>query len=116
MASGAYIGRIFPLAAPHRAESAPLPVFLRGTQFQFRVWEALLRIPAGNVVSYGQLAGHLGQPKGARAVGSACGANRIGFLIPCHRVIRDTGTITGYRWGADKKRTMLAWEAAKTAA
>ncbi len=115
-ASTTYLPRIFPLAQPAVAESASLPVFLRGTQFQIRVWEALLRIPAGQVVSYGQLAAHLGQPKGARAVGSACGANRVGFLIPCHRVIRDTGAITGYRWGPDKKRTILAWEAAKTAA
>lgn len=115
-ASAAYLPRIFPLAYPASGEPAPLGVFLRGTAFQVRVWEALLRIPAGAVVSYGQLAGHLGQPQSARAVGTACGANRIGYLIPCHRVIRDTGVITGYRWGPEKKRAMLAWEAGRTAA
>lgn len=115
-ASGAYLTRIFPLATETSADPAPLPVYLRGTQFQLQVWEALLRIPAGAVVSYGQLAAHMGRPGSARAVGSACGANRVGFLIPCHRVIRDSGVITGYRWGPEKKRTILAWEAARTAA
>ncbi len=112
-----YLPRIFPLAASGTGNTTePLPVFLRGTAFQLRVWEALLRIPAGSVVSYGGLAAHLGQSRGARAVGTACGANRVGFLIPCHRVIRETGIITGYRWGPEKKRTILAWEAARTAA
>jgi AraC family transcriptional regulator, regulatory protein of adaptative response / methylated-DNA-[protein]-cysteine methyltransferase len=88
-------------------------VFLRGTQFQLLVWEALLKIPSGALVSYGQLAASLGRPQSARAVGTACGANRVGLLIPCHRVIRDTGVITGYRWGPEKKRAILAWEAAR---
>ncbi len=104
---------IFPVDRPADTESSPLPVFLRGTQFQLLVWEALLKIPPGALVSYGQLANHLGRPDSARAVGTACGANRVGLLIPCHRVIRDTGVITGYRWGPEKKRAILAWEAAK---
>ncbi len=93
--------------------TVPLSVLMRGTPFQIKVWEALLRIPSGKVISYGDLANRLGQPTAARAVGTACGANRVGFLIPCHRVIRETGAITGYRWGADRKHAMLAWEAAK---
>lgn len=93
--------------------TVPLSVLMRGTPFQIKVWEALLRIPSGKVISYGVLANRLGQPTAARAVGAACGANRVGFLIPCHRVIRETGAITGYRWGADRKHAMLAWEAAK---
>ena len=93
--------------------TVPLSVLMRGTPFQIKVWEALLRIPSGKVISYGVLANRLGQPTAARAVGTACGANRVGFLIPCHRVIRETGAITGYRWGAVRKHAMLAWEAAK---
>ena len=92
--------------------TVPLSVLMRGTPFQIKVWEALLRIPSGKVISYGVLANRLRQPTAARAVGTACGANRVGFLIPCHRVIRETGAITGYRWGADRKHAMLAWEAA----
>jgi AraC family transcriptional regulator, regulatory protein of adaptative response / methylated-DNA-[protein]-cysteine methyltransferase len=90
-----------------------LSVLMRGTPFQIKVWEALLRIPSGKVISYGDLANRLGRPTAARAVGTACGANRLGFLIPCHRVIRETGAITGYRWGTNRKHAMLAWEAAK---
>lgn len=102
-------------AGPHASET-PLSVLMRGTPFQIKVWEALLKIPSGSVISYGDLANRLGHPAAARAVGTACGANRVGFLIPCHRVIRDTGAVTGYRWGADRKHAMLAWEAAKVEA
>ncbi len=105
-----YVERVFS-GAPN--PTVPLSVLMRGTPFQIKVWEALLRIPSGKVISYGVLANRLGQPTAARAVGTACGANRVGFLIPCHRVIRETGAITGYRWGADRKHAMLAWEAAK---
>jgi AraC family transcriptional regulator of adaptative response/methylated-DNA-[protein]-cysteine methyltransferase len=108
-----YLSSIFPEAETPAPE--PLSVFLRGTQFQLLVWEALLRIPPGALVSYGQLAAHLGRPKSARAVGTACGSNLVGLLIPCHRVIRDTGVVTGYRWGPEKKRAILAWEAARAA-
>ncbi|MBT3911262.1 MAG: methylated-DNA--[protein]-cysteine S-methyltransferase [Rhodospirillaceae bacterium] len=93
----------------------PFSVMMRGTPFQTKVWEALLKIPSGAVTTYGQLAARIDAPRAARAVGTACGANRVGFLIPCHRVIRDSGAITGYRWGPERKRAMLAWEAAQEA-
>ena len=109
-ATKSYVEQVFS-GAPN--PTVPLSVLMRGTPFQIKVWEALLRIPSGKVISYGVLANRLGQPTAARAVGTACGANRVGFLIPCHRVIRETGAITGYRWGADRKHAMLAWEAAK---
>ena len=98
------------------AAGAGLSVLMRGTPFQVKVWEALLRIPTGHLTTYGNLAQRLDHPGAARAVGTACGANRLGYLIPCHRVIRDTGAITGYRWGPERKRAMLAWEAAKAEA
>lgn len=101
--------RIF---APGAALTAALD--LRGTNFQVRVWEALLRIPEGAVVSYGDLARAVGVPGGARAVGGAVGKNPVAYLIPCHRVIRSTGAFGGYRWGGARKRAMLGWEAART--
>lgn len=94
-------------------DDAPLRALIRGTPFQVQVWRALLRIPAGSTVTYGSLARALGQDGGARAVGTACGQNRLGFLVPCHRVIRETGALAGYRWGLPMKRAMLAWEAAR---
>jgi len=109
-ATKSYVEQVFS-GAPN--PTVPLSVLMRGTPFQIKVWEALLRIPSGKVISYGDLADRLGRPTAARAVGTACGANRVGFLIPCHRVIRETGAITGYRWGANRKHAMLAWEAAK---
>lgn len=90
--------------------SAPVRIDLRGTAFQLRVWDQLLRIPAGMVSSYGQLAAAIGQPAAARAVGSAVAKNRIGWLVPCHRVIRQDGRIGGYRWGQARKKKMLSWE------
>lgn len=96
--------------------SGDLPVLLRGTPFQLKVWEALLRIPSGAVVSYQQLANSLGMPNGARAVGGACGSNPVSWLIPCHRVLRASGLIGGYRWAPERKRVILAWEAARTGA
>lgn len=101
------------LAAGENPEA--LRVVVRGTNFQVQVWRALLRIPVGITLSYGELAAELGRPSGARAVGSAVGANRIGFLIPCHRVLRAGGALGGYRWGEPRKRTMLAWELARSA-
>ena len=91
----------------------PLPVLMRGTAFQLKVWAALLRIPEGGLVSYGQLATAIGQPAASRAVGTAIGQNPIGYLIPCHRVIKKTGLFGGYRWGTDRKQAMLGWEAAR---
>lgn len=84
---------------------------LAGTPFQLKVWECLLKIPQGGVQSYGGLAQALGQPKAARAVGSAIGKNPVAFLIPCHRVIQNTGQFGGYRWGSVRKAAMLSWEA-----
>ncbi|MGZ8264246.1 MAG: methylated-DNA--[protein]-cysteine S-methyltransferase [Burkholderiales bacterium] len=93
--------------------AAPLRAFVKGTAFQVRVWRALLQVPPGHVVTYGQLATLLGQPSAARAVGTAVGRNPLAFLIPCHRVIRETGVIGGYRWGTLRKRMMLACESAQ---
>lgn len=87
-----------------------LHLLLRGTNFQIKVWEALLKIPPAALLSYGQLAGHLGQPRAARAVGSAVAANSIAYLIPCHRVIRGDGICSDYRWGAERKLALRAWE------
>jgi AraC family transcriptional regulator of adaptative response/methylated-DNA-[protein]-cysteine methyltransferase len=90
-----------------------LRAFVRATPFQLKVWRALLRVPEGCVASYGAIAGSIGQPLAARAVGTACGANAIAYLIPCHRVIRETGVVNGYRWGDARKRAMLAWESVR---
>ena len=87
-----------------------LRTFVRGTPFQLRVWRALVEIPPGQLTSYGRLAASLGIPSAARAVGSAVGANSISYLIPCHRVIRETGVIGEYRWGKLRKRALVAWE------
>jgi AraC family transcriptional regulator of adaptative response/methylated-DNA-[protein]-cysteine methyltransferase len=91
----------------------PLPVLVRGTNFQIAVWRALLRIPAGGFSSYGDIAAAIGRPKAVRAVGTAVGANPCAFVIPCHRVIRESGALGGYRWGLTRKQAMQAWEAAR---
>lgn len=91
----------------------PLPLLVAGTNLQVKVWQALLRIPSGGLVTYGTLAAAVGEPRAARAVGSAVGANEISWLIPCHRVIRGTGVIGEYRWGSARKTALLAWEAAR---
>ena len=87
-----------------------LRAFVRGTPFQIRVWRALLQIPLGSLTTYGRLAGLIGQSKAARAVGSAVGANPISFIIPCHRVIRETGALGNYGGGRIRKRAMVGWE------
>lgn len=91
----------------------PLKLLAKGTPFQVQVWRALMRIPAGVTVSYGDLASELGRKGAARAIGSACAHNRIGLLIPCHRVIRETGALGGYAWGLERKQAVLAWETAR---
>lgn len=91
----------------------PLTLFLKGTNFQLKVWEALLRTSPGSVLSYKQLAERVGRRGGARAVGQAVARNPVAFLIPCHRVIQKTGVIGNYRWGPARKKAMLAWEAAR---
>jgi AraC family transcriptional regulator, regulatory protein of adaptative response / methylated-DNA-[protein]-cysteine methyltransferase len=88
----------------------PLRAFVRGTPFQVRVWRALMQVQSGTLVSYRGLAAALNQPTAARAVGSAVGQNPLAYLIPCHRVIRETGVIGDYRWGQVRKRAMLVWE------
>jgi AraC family transcriptional regulator of adaptative response/methylated-DNA-[protein]-cysteine methyltransferase len=90
-----------------------LSVMLAGTAFQVKVWQALLTIPSGAVTSYSEIAGRIGRPEAVRAAASAIGANAIGYLIPCHRVLRSTGAIGGYRWGEARKRVMLGMEMGK---
>ena len=90
--------------------TAHFPLHVRATAFQQRVWEALRRIPRGETRSYAALAGHLGQPTAARAVASACARNPVALAIPCHRVVGSSGALTGYRWGVDRKRAILAAE------
>jgi len=90
----------------------PLSLWVRGTNFQLNVWRALLKIPAGQVASYGDIAQTIGKPKASRAVGSAIGRNPIALLIPCHRVIRQSGELGGYRWGEVRKQAILARETA----
>ena len=100
------------LASGALARGQPLRLWARGTNFQIKVWEALLRIPPGRLVSYGDLAGAIGRSGAGRAIGSAVARNPIALLIPCHRVIRASGRFeTGYRWGSARKRAMIAWEA-----
>jgi AraC family transcriptional regulator of adaptative response/methylated-DNA-[protein]-cysteine methyltransferase len=108
--------RIFSPRSMEEAAEAPLKAFVAGTEFQLRVWRALLRIPRGAVTTYGRLAASLDEPRAARAVGTAVGQNRVAYLIPCHRVIRETGAVGEYRWGSVRKRAMLSWEAAACAA
>lgn len=97
----------------HNPHQRQLTLLVKGTNFQLRIWEALLRIPQGRVCSYGQLASLAGVPGSARATGSAVGANQVAWLIPCHRVIRSTGGWGDYRWGRERKQAMLGWEAAR---
>ncbi len=104
-------GLVFPFDG--RPASAPLHLYVRGTNFQIKVWEALSKIPLGSTVTYGDIARHIGLPKAARAVGTAIGKNPIPFLIPCHRVIRKMGEFGNYGEGPDRKKALIGWEAAK---
>ncbi len=88
----------------------PLRVVLIGTDFEVRVWDALLSIPLGTATTYSSLADRIGKPKAARAVGAAVGRNPISFVVPCHRVIGKSGGLTGYHWGITRKRAILGWE------
>src|SRR5580765_5936098 len=99
-----------------KGKKSSLSLLLMGTNFQLKVWQALLRIPRGDVTTYENIGQLIGAPKSARAIGSAVGDNRVAFLIPCHRVIRKSGMLGGYHWGEPRKRAMLAWEAARSAA
>lgn len=102
--------------ALNRKVNEPLRLHVRGTNFQLKVWEALLKIPYGACVTYGDIAKDIGSPKANRAVGAAVGANLISVLIPCHRVILSSGVIHNYRWGVARKKAVLAMEGAVTAA
>lgn len=111
-ATGGLIPRIFVPADGHRPAHRPLRLYLRGTRFQVQVWQALLKVPAATLISYQQLAEQVGCPRGgARAVGQAVGANPIAVLVPCHRVIRQSAMLGGYRSGLSRKLALLGWEA-----
>ncbi|MCE6992062.1 methylated-DNA--[protein]-cysteine S-methyltransferase [Dyadobacter sp. CY323] len=105
-----YIGRIF---QPEKKSLEKLPLLVQGTNFQLKVWEALLSIPKGAVTTYQQIAQSIGNPGAVRAVGTAVGDNPIAYLIPCHRVIRKEGVLGEYRWGSLRKKALIGWEAAR---
>lgn len=88
-----------------------LTLLVKGTNFQIQVWRALLRVPSGRIATYQTIAETIGRPTAARAVGNAVGNNPVGYLIPCHRVIRESGELGGYRWGLERKTVILSWEA-----
>jgi AraC family transcriptional regulator of adaptative response/methylated-DNA-[protein]-cysteine methyltransferase len=88
-----------------------LPLDVQGTAFQHRVWRALREIPVGKTASYADIAGRIGSPASVRAVAQACGANPVAVAIPCHRVVRNDGALSGYRWGVERKRALLQREA-----
>ena len=90
-----------------------IKLHLKGTNFQLKVWEALLKIPRGNLTTYGTIAKAIQKPNASRAVGTAIGSNPIAFLIPCHRVIQSTGVFGGYMWGTTRKTAIIGWEASK---
>lgn len=94
------------------ASGSDLPLDLHGTDFQRAVWDALRAIPAGTTATYAQIAGRIGRPAAVRAVGQACGANHVAVLVPCHRVLRGDGALSGYRWGVERKRALLERERA----
>ena len=95
----------------HRQVHSELPLDPRGSEFELRVWQALREIPAGQTLSYGAVAARLGAPGMAREVGAACAANTLAVIIPCHRVLKKDGSLSGYRWGVKRKRALLEQEA-----
>lgn len=98
------------------SEMGQVKLHLRATDFQLKVWETLLKIPVGRLTTYGRIARDIGNPSAFRAVGTAVGDNPVAFLIPCHRVIQSSGTLGEYHWGSTRKKAMIGWEAAQTAA
>lgn len=96
------------------SEIKEIKLHLKGSDFQLRVWETLLKIPMGGLSTYGKIAEKINQPKASRAVGTAVGKNPIAFIIPCHRVIQSSGILGGYHWGTIKKTAMIGWESAQT--
>lgn len=113
-ATAPYAARIFDPKL-WRADQ-PLRVVMIGTDFQLRVWEALLGIPMGKARTYSSIAAQIGAPKASRAVGAAVGANPLSFVVPCHRALGKTGALTGYHWGLTRKRAILGWEAGQLSA
>jgi len=113
-AATAYAQRIFDRAA-WRADR-PLRIVMIGSDFEIRVWETLLTLPIGTATTYSDIAGHIGRPKAARAVGTAVGRNPLSFVVPCHRVLGKGGGLCGYHWGLTRKRAILGWEAGVVAA
>ena len=107
-ATASYVGRVF---SPQQWRAdRPLRIVMIGTDFQVRVWEALLRIPLGQASTYQDVACAIGKPTASRAVGAAVGRNPISFVVPCHRALGKSGALTGYHWGITRKRAMLGWE------
>ena len=106
-----FAARLFLPLASRRGRA--LALLVKGSNFQVRVWRALLELPFGSLVTYGHVAEQISAPGSARAVGTAIGANPIAWLIPCHRVIRESGVLGGYRWGTERKAAMLGWESAR---
>ena len=104
------VAQVFSHLDDHR-QPFSLPLDLRGTAFQLQVWQALRQIPAGETRSYRQVAQSIGRPRAVRAVASACAANKLALVIPCHRVVREDGALSGYRWGTARKALLLAREA-----
>lgn len=109
--TSSFIERIFYAKA---TPASKLHVFVKGTNFQLKVWEALLRVPMGAVTTYQGIAQTMGSPNAMQAVGSAVGANHIAYLIPCHRVIRKDGILGEYRWSSSRKKSIIGWELART--
>ncbi len=107
------VARIFAQTQDTAIGSEPLHLMLSGTNFQIKVWEALLRIPGGEMVAYEDIARAVGRPRAVRAVASAVARNPIAYVIPCHRVIRKLGVLNEYRWGSARKKALLGWEAAR---
>ncbi len=97
------------------SQADPIPLHIKGTNLQIRVWEALLKIPFGEVRTYSDVAQAINHPKAVRAVASAIGRNPVSYIVPCHRVIRMSGALGGYGWGLTRKKAMLAWEHARSA-
>jgi AraC family transcriptional regulator of adaptative response/methylated-DNA-[protein]-cysteine methyltransferase len=110
-ATGRLVARIFTPGGDE--DRQPFHLLLKGTNFQVQVWQALLAIPPGNMVSYQDVATHIGRPTASRAIAGAVARNPIGYLIPCHRVINKSGRYHGYRWGANRKKAILGWEASR---
>jgi AraC family transcriptional regulator of adaptative response/methylated-DNA-[protein]-cysteine methyltransferase len=111
----ALMARVVGLVEDPAGPNEPLPLDVRGTAFQERVWQALRQVPVGSTVSYAQVAATIGSPRSVRAVAGACAANHLAVAIPCHRVVRTDGSLSGYRWGVERKAALLEREAAVAA-